>query len=651
MRGTPILFRAWSCLAAGLLAVGFQVSAAPAGRAGTPVVYEGTLAIAVEDDFARSRAVRHYFLDEANLGQRFELQLAERQTRALEPGMRLLVRGAVAGGRLRVDDATDSIVVVAAAIASAVPATARKALTLIVDITDGSATVANNSASCDGTTALASDIMFGSKGSINNVDACYQDNSYGAIGWGGASYPGGAQDVVRVAINEAALNLSGVCNYSAWASAANSAATAKGVVLGNYQHKMYVLPSTIGCSWAGLAYVGCGSNCQAFVKSYSGQVCGYYDAYAHELGHNLGWWHASTDLNNDATIDCEYCDTSDIMGYSLPNWRTSNGPQKTKMGWASGARVANGSAGGTFTVEALESATASYPQVVKITPTSGSPYYLSYRAAVGCDSAMPSSATYLNKTSIHRYSGSGNTLFVGSVGDGQSFSDPANSLTITQINHSASTATFTVSVSVTCSALAPTATISPATQATAVLPASKAYTLTVTNRDSVACATTSFGLSNSVPSGWSGSMSPASLTLAPGASGTSSFTVSAPAGAADGNYGVQAGTVANAGHAAVPANATFSIDVNAPTAPTTLVAKASKGNKVALSWTAASDGGGSGVASYRIFRNGVQVGSTAATTYTDAPGNGTWSYTVKAIDVAGNLSAASNTATIKVGRK
>ena len=72
---------------------------------------------------------------------------------------------------------------------------------------------------------------------------------------------------------------------------------------------------------------------------------------------------------------------------------------------------------------------------------------------------------------------------------------------------------------------------------------------------------------------------------------------------------------------------------------------------MALAWTASSDGSGSGVASYRVFRNGVQVGTTSATTYTDAPGNGTWSYTVKAVDVAGNVSAASNTASIKVGRK
>ncbi len=144
-----------------------------------------------------------------------------------------------------------------------------------------------------------------------NVDGCYQDSSFGALGFGGAVYPGGTPDVVRVTVNEAAA-IGGVCNYSAWGAAADKAAT--GVSLANYQHRVYVLPSNAGCSWAGLAYVGCGSSCQAWVKAYSGQACGYPDAYAHEIGHNLGMWHASTDANNDGTLDCEYCDTVGLHG-------------------------------------------------------------------------------------------------------------------------------------------------------------------------------------------------------------------------------------------------------------------------------------------------------------------------------------------------
>ena len=76
-----------------------------------------------------------------------------------------------------------------------------------------------------------------------------------------------------------------------------------------------------------------------------------------------------------------------------------------------------------------------------------------------------------------------------------------------------------------------------------------------------------------------------------------------------------------------------------------------KGNRVALSWTAATDAGGSGVARYDVRRGATQAGSTASTTYSDAPGNGTWTYTVVAVDGAGNASGPSTAVSVKVGRK
>ena len=60
-----------------------------------------------------------------------------------------------------------------------------------------------------------------------------------------------------------------------------------------------------------------------------------------------------------------------------------------------------------------------------------------------------------------------------------------------------------------------------------------------------------------------------------------------------------------------------------------------------LSWSASSDD--VGVASYRVYRNGAQVGTPTGTTFTDsglAPST-TYSYTVAAVDAAGNASAPS----------
>src|SRR5207237_3184 len=85
-------------------------------------------------------------------------------------------------------------------------------------------------------------------------------------------------------------------------------------------------------------------------------------------------------------------------------------------------------------------------------------------------------------------------------------------------------------------------------------------------------------------------------------------------------------------------------DTTKPTAPGTLTATGSAG-QVAVSWQASSDN--VGVTGYRVFRGSTQVGSVngSTTSYTDTGlGAGTYSYTVKAIDAAGNLSDPSNTA-------
>jgi hypothetical protein len=633
------------------LALGLAVlnvpAAAAAGAGGGRVVYEGTVAVAVEDDFARGRATRRYFLEEQHLGQRFELKLSDPQGRQLRTGQRIRVRGVVQGGALSADVQSDGVTVLAEPMAAA-PVAARKALVMLVDITDSTSTTSRVSAECDGATAKSADIMFGSQTGAANVDGCYQDSSFGALGFGGTTYPGSALDVIRVAVTEAAA-LGSVCNYTAWGSAADKAASAAGVTLANYQHRVYVVPANAGCGWAGLAYVGCGNSCQSWIKAYQGQACGYSDAYAHELGHNLGMWHASTDTNNDGTLDCEYCDTSDFMGYALPNLRTLSGPHKVQMGWASGARVVDGSAGGTFTVSALELKAAAFPQVVKVVPNGGDTYYLSLRSAIGYDAGIPSAATHLDKLAVHRWNGSGNTRFITTLGDGQAYNDAASGLTVRQLSHTADSATFEVGT--TCAAQAPAVTIGPSSQgAGAELPATRTYSLTVTNRDSAACGTQTFALTSVLPAGWTGGVATAALALAPGASGTVNLEVTAPAGTSAGSFTVKGGTVASPGHDAVTASATFWVDTIAPLAPTGLRATV-KANKVTLSWAAAADTGGSGIARYRVLRNSAQVGSPVSTTYTDAPGTGTFTYTVVAVDGAGNLSPVSSAVTVKVGRK
>jgi hypothetical protein len=69
-------------------------------------------------------------------------------------------------------------------------------------------------------------------------------------------------------------------------------------------------------------------------------------------------------------------------------------------------------------------------------------------------------------------------------------------------------------------------------------------------------------------------------------------------------------------------------------------------NQVNVSWNASTDTGGSGLAGYRIFRGGVQIGTSSTTSFADtsvSPFN-SYSYTISAYDVAGNVSGQSSAA-------
>ncbi len=82
-------------------------------------------------------------------------------------------------------------------------------------------------------------------------------------------------------------------------------------------------------------------------------------------------------------------------------------------------------------------------------------------------------------------------------------------------------------------------------------------------------------------------------------------------------------------------------DTTAPSQPTGLTATPASGSQINLAWTASTDN--VGVTGYRIFRDAVQVGASPTTTYNDTgltPATG-YTYTVAAVDAAGNVSVPS----------
>ncbi|MFJ6902893.1 glycoside hydrolase family 6 protein [Streptomyces griseoluteus] len=82
-------------------------------------------------------------------------------------------------------------------------------------------------------------------------------------------------------------------------------------------------------------------------------------------------------------------------------------------------------------------------------------------------------------------------------------------------------------------------------------------------------------------------------------------------------------------------------DTQAPAAPTGLTVSATTADSVSLTWRASTDN--TGVTGYDVYRAGTKAGSVTGTSYTDtglAAGTA-YTYTVKARDAAGNVSAAS----------
>ncbi|WP_139491767.1 glycosyl hydrolase [Brevibacillus dissolubilis] len=87
-------------------------------------------------------------------------------------------------------------------------------------------------------------------------------------------------------------------------------------------------------------------------------------------------------------------------------------------------------------------------------------------------------------------------------------------------------------------------------------------------------------------------------------------------------------------------------DTTAPTAPGNLVSTGKTSSSVSLSWSASTDN--VGVSGYDVYRGSTFVGSTSGTSYTDSglAASTAYTYTVKAKDAAGNVSAASNAVTV-----
>jgi hypothetical protein len=598
----------------------------PAGGGGAEREVSGQLLVLQEDDFANHRSRRRFFLHESATGRRYELRLRPAPPgRPLRSGDQVVVRGLVGSGEIEAAAVRHSGT--AAAVAASVSGV-RPTVVLAVDFQDAAV------ACGDG--ALAGVMFSGAR----SVDGLYQSASSGALSFSGDADGDGAPDVFRVALASPA---GATCDPFAWADAADAAAEQAGVALDLYDHRLYVLPGAAACPWAGLATLGCGAFCQAWVTT-----CDLPDVYAHELGHNLGMHHASTDEDNDASADCEYCDTSDFMGIGGLPWRELNGPHRVQLGWLPAQQIAVAGQSGdeTLALSPLDEdpALAAFPQVLQVAVPGAAPYVLSYRRRSGYDEGLD--AAFAGKTSIHRHpeGGATRTLLVAVLDDGEQFTDASAGIELTQLFHSDGAATLLVATG--CATGTPSLVVEPPSR-TAAPGVTVEYQVTLANEDSSACPPATFSLGTELPAGWTGEVAPGAIVLAAGGQATVTLAVGAAGDASDGDYALGLEVTGPHPDHQAAVSATLVVAGEPPQPPQGLAAKLIRGRTIRLDWEAAPSAPGS---TFRIYRDGVLLHETARSHFMDrflAAGQ-VHRYHLTAVDGAGRESAASTAVQVSV---
>jgi chitodextrinase len=174
----------------------------------------------------------------------------------------------------------------------------------------------------------------------------------------------------------------------------------------------------------------------------------------------------------------------------------------------------------------------------------------------------------------------------------------------------------------------------PATEATV---SGSSVTVSATASDRIGITGVQFKL-DSVDLGAEETTSPYSVTWNTSTATNGSHTLTAVARDAAGNTATAPAIIVTVSNTS---GSSQSPDTTPPSVPAGLTATAISSSQITLSWSASTDN--VGVAGYKVYRGGVQIATTANTTYqnTGLSPSTTYTYTFAAYDGAGNTSAQS----------
>ena len=594
---------------------GVGKAAAQASASSTQVELEGELEVLHEDDFENRKSLTRHFL-KTGAGERYELKFSQRAAH-YQSGSKVRVRGSKSGNLLALDTSTESNIKILAA-AYNNPLGEQRTAVILLNFQDDQSQPA--------TPTQVQSLVFGT------VSNFFKENSHQQTWLNGTVFGWYTAPSNKT------------CDMTAVETYAKQAATAAGADLAGYTRFVYMFPRNTACSWAGLALMG-GNPSSAWIN-------GYFDlsVVGHELGHNLGLNHAhgldcdAGSLTGNCTV-LDYGDGADLMGSRPGHF---NAFEKEYLGWLNGSvtpPIVTVQEGGSYRLDPYETSSNS-PKALKILkgidPATGIKtwYYLEYRQPIGSDSVLSgvgnltsgiqvrmADEVTTNNLGSFLLDMTPNSYTSSSVGDlkdgalvvGRSYTDSATGLTMTTTWADASGAGVDISFAKSaCTPGKPSLLVSPL-QSTAVAAGTPvSYTVAVTNNDSSACPPASFNLQASLPSGWSGQWTSASLSLAPGNSASTTLTVTSASTAISGSYtlGVTAINSANASYSAT-GSAVYSIAVSS-LATTVVTDKTSyqRGDTVTITATATKSGlplGNTNISFAVIKPNGSSTTSNATT--------------------------------------
>ena len=403
----------------------------------------------------------------------------------------------------------------------------------------------------------ATDLVFGE---VNNF---YQENSYGKTWLSGQ------------VLGWYTLPLSNqVCDSASQRDEADALALQDGVDVNDYQRIIYIVSGT-ACLEGGIGTMDTLPTRAYIHNTVDARVI------AHELGHNLGLYHAHALDCGDVTLgsncrEMEYGDTYDVMGVTDMGYLSAY--NKEQLGWINGTnepKVQKVTSDGTYTLTNYESIDPNQTITLKIprgtTSANGLPewFYVEYRQAIGFDQFLDersykmyrgdvtdgivvriaeqggqaSSLLYMNMASTYNEVFGQKDWLDPALPVGNTYTDPETGITLNLVSTNGDSAEVYVSVGQTdgsngtCELYAPLLTLSNGNGQTAPAGSSVEYQLSVKNVSTDSqCDSQQFEISADLESGWSADTQ--SVTLAPGETSTVTMTVTSDQNATDGDHDV-----------------------------------------------------------------------------------------------------------------